>query len=78
MFNFYVVWPGLDMVIDAGRATTRRLKFKAPSVQKMKDRPKTWVLTGKQFEEFRPEKLNCSSLGMENKTKETQDPKGKN
>ena len=77
MFNF-VVWAGLDMVSGAGTATTCRLKFKAPSVQKMKDRPKTWVLTGKQLEEFRPEKFNCSSLGMENKTKETQDPKGKN
>ena len=78
LFNFYVVSAGHDMVTEAGRATTRRLKFKAPSVQKMKDRPKTWVLTGKQFEEFRLEKFNCSSLGMENKTKETQDPKGKN
>ena len=43
----------------------------------MKDLPKTWVLTGKQFEDFRPKKSKIP-VAMETKTKETQDPKGKN
>ena len=33
MFNFYVVLAGHDNVTDAGRATTSRRKFKAPSLQ---------------------------------------------
>ena len=33
MFNFCVVFAGHDMVTDAGRATTRRRKFKAPSLK---------------------------------------------
>ena len=60
MFNFHVVLAGHDKVIDAGRATTCKRKFNAPSlqksVQKQKDLPKTWVLTGKQFEDFRRKK----------------------
>ena len=48
---------GHDKVSDAGRATTCRLKFKAPSLKtkitKTKDIPRTWVLMGKQFEDFR-------------------------
>ena len=55
MFNFDVILAGHDMVTDAGRAATCRRKCKAPclqtKVQKMKDLPKTWVLTGKQFED---------------------------
>ena len=54
MFNFYVVLAGHDMVTDAGRVTTRRRKLKVQLVPKNKDLPKTWVLTGKQFEVFRP------------------------
>ena len=59
MFNFYEVLAGHDMVTDADRATTRRRKFKTPSLQKvkkMKDLPKTWILTGKQFEDYRRKK----------------------
>ena len=60
VFNFYVVLAGHDMVTDAGRATTCRCKFKAlhykQKVQKTKDIPKTWVLMGRQFEEFRRKK----------------------
>ena len=60
MFNFYVILPGRDMINDAGRATTFRWTFKAPwlqtKIQKMKDLSKTWVLTGKQFEDFRRKK----------------------
>ena len=33
MFNFYVVLAGHDKLNDAGRATTCRRKFKAPSLQ---------------------------------------------
>ena len=33
MFNFYVVLVGHNKVNDAGRATTCRRKFKAPSLQ---------------------------------------------
>ena len=66
MFNFYVVLAGHDKVIDAGWATTCRRKFKAPSlqrsVQKLKDLPKTWVLTGKQFEDSRRKKRTKTIL----------------
>ena len=65
MFNFYVVSAGHDMVTDAGRATMCRRNFKAPSVQKvqkMKDLPTTWILTGKQFENFRPKNQKFQSL----------------
>ena len=64
MFNFFVVLAGHDMVTDTDRATMCRRNFKAPSVQKVqkkKDRPKTWVLTGKQFENFRPENQKFQS-----------------
>ena len=65
MFNFYVVLAGHDNFTDAGRAATCRRKFKASSlqtkVQKTKSISKTWVLTRKQFEEFRRKK-NTSSL----------------
>ena len=47
-------------------------------VQKMKGLLKNWVLTGKQFEEFRQKKFKISTPPMENPTKEAQDPKGKN
>ena len=43
----------------------------------MKDLPKTWVLRGKQFEDFKQKKTKNSNLRIENKTKEPQDPKGK-
>ena len=60
MFNFYVLLGGHNKVSDAGRATTCRLKFKAPSLKtkitKTKDIPRTWVLMGKQFEDFRQKK----------------------
>ena len=56
MFNFYVILAGHDMATEAGGTTKSRRKFKAPwlqtNVQKMKDLSKTWVLTGKQFEDF--------------------------
>ena len=62
MFNFDLILAGHGMISDAGRATTCRRKFTAPSLRtkctKMKDLPKTWVLRGKQFEDFRRKKKN--------------------
>ena len=56
MFNFNVVLAGHDNVNDAGRATTCRCNFKDPCLQtktwKMNDLLKTWVLTGKRFEDI--------------------------
>ena len=80
MFNFYVFSAGQEKIIDAGRATTCRHKFRAPSVQKvqkMKGLPKTWVLKGKQFE-ISDQKIKNSGVSMDNKTKEPQDPHDKN
>ena len=60
MFKFNVVLAGNDNVTNAGRATTCSRKLKAPSLQtkgtKKKDFPRSWVLTGKQFEDFRQKK----------------------
>ena len=72
MFNFYVDLVAHDKVTYTGRATTRRRKLKAPrlqtKVQKIKDLPKTWVLTGKRFENFRPKKSKfLFSHGEQNK-----------
>ena len=65
MFNSYVVMAGHDMVAEASRATRCRCKFKAHhykhKVQKTNDLSKTWVLTGKQFEDF-TRKKNISRL----------------
>ena len=60
MFNFYVDLAGPDLITDAGGAAKCGRKLNAPwfqnKVQKMKDLSKTWVLTGKQFEDFRRKK----------------------
>ena len=60
MFNCYVAMTGHDKVTDAGKATTCRCKINAPSLskkyKKMKDIPKTLVLTGNQVKDFRQEK----------------------
>ena len=81
MFNFYVVLAGHDKVNDAARATTCKRKFKAPSLQKKlqkrKDLPKTWVLTGKHFEEFRRKKETLFSSFQKNPV-EHKDPEGVN
>ena len=57
MFHFKVLLAGHYMVTDAGTSTTCRRKIKPhdyeQKVQKMKDLSKTWVLKGKQFEDFR-------------------------
>ena len=60
MFNFYVVLAGHGKVSDmaglprAG-ANSKPHHYKQ-KVQKMKGLPKTWVLRGKQFEDFRRKK----------------------
>ena len=58
--NVSVIFTGHDMVTDAGRTTTCRVKVRGPSLPtkctKMKDLSKTWVLTGKQFEDLRQKK----------------------
>ena len=43
----------------------------------MKDLPKTWVSSNNRLKILRQKEQN-SGLSMENKTQETQDPKGKN
>ena len=57
MFNLYAVLTSHDTVTDVGRASTFRRIFNSRSLQtkskKMKDLPKTWVLTENQFEDFR-------------------------
>ena len=61
-FQLLRSFAGRAMVTDAGRANACRRKFKEPSlqtkVQKMTYLTKTWVLTGKQFEDFRRKKIN--------------------
>ena len=67
MFKFYVNLADHDMVTDAGRTTMCRRKFRAhhskQKVQKMKDLPRTWVLTVKQFEDFRRKKEQKQNSG---------------
>ena len=55
MFNFYVVLTSHDTVTDVGRVSTFRRNFNSLFYykRKMKDHPKTWVLTENQFEDFR-------------------------
>ena len=53
MFNFDVILAGHDMVSDAGRATTCRRKFKAPSLRtkctKNEGPPENMGFKGKTF-----------------------------
>ena len=78
MLNFYVILAGHDKVSETGRATTCRRKFKAPSLQKkaqkMKVLPKTWVLRGKTFEDFRQEKNRNTILDLPKNPFGTQRP----
>ena len=63
MLSFYVVLAGHDKVTGAGRDTTCGRKLKTSSLQelqKMKEHPKTLVLTGK-----------CSKVSDEKKYKST-------
>ena len=60
IFNFYVVSAGHGMVTDAGKKKNVQAQVQRPmitnKVQKMKDLPKTWVLTENQFKDFRRKK----------------------
>ena len=60
MFNLYVVLTSHYTVTVVGRVSIFRLNFNSRSLQtkstKMKDLPKTWFLTEKQFEDFRRKK----------------------
>ena len=60
MFNLYVVLTSHYTVTAVGRASFYRLNFNSRSLQtkstKLKDLPKTWFLTEKQFEDFRRKK----------------------
>ena len=54
MFNFHLVLAGHYKVTDTGRATKCRRKLETPSLQTQstkKDIPRSWVLTGKQFDD---------------------------
>ena len=60
-FNFYVVLAGCDKISDPGRATagaSSKPHHYKQNVQKVKHLPKTWVLRGKSFEDFRRKKGN--------------------
>ena len=79
MFNFYKVFSGHDMVTDAVRATTWRLKFTASSLQtestKRKDLSRTWVLAWKHFENFRRKKTETFFLTFQKNPVEHMAPK---
>ena len=64
MFNFSVVLAGHDKATGAGRATTCRWNFKAPSLQtnctKNEERFENMGFNGKQFEDFRRKKILAS------------------
>ena len=57
MFNFNVVLAGYDMITDAGRAKTCRLKFEGPSLQvklkKIEGLLENMGFNGKHFEFFK-------------------------
>ena len=60
MFNFDVILAGHDMVSDAGRATTCRRKFKAPSVRTKSTKndgpPENMGFKGKTVSRFQTKK----------------------
>ena len=65
MFNFYVYLVGHDMVIDTGKATKCRCKFKAPSLQTKSTKNEVpfenMGLNGKQFEDSDEKKIKHTS-----------------
>ena len=52
MLNFYIVLAGQDMAVLT-RAGGYSMPHEFKPVQKMKDLSKTWVSTGKEFQDFR-------------------------
>ena len=80
MFNFCVVFAGHDMVTDAGRATTRRRKFKAPSlksksIKKCRTFRKHEFLEKKPFEAFNEKKRKYTFSPEQTTPWNTQPPK---
>ena len=81
MLNFFLVSAARHMLTDNDKCTTCRSKFKAPS---LKNKYKNWKTFRKHAFHFqlitvwRFQTKKNSSLGMEDRTKEPQDPKGKN
>ena len=70
------------MANDAGRATTCRRNLKASWLQTERtknEKPSEKIsFNGEQFENFKQKTTIKSRHRMENKTKEPQDPEGKN
>ena len=56
MFNFYVVLAGRDTAGLPHIGKNSKPHHYKKKVQNKKDLPKAWVLTGKQFEDFRRKK----------------------
>ena len=82
LLTFYVVSGGHDMANDAGRSTTCRRNFKAPWLQtdcsKNGGASEKMSFNGETGWRFQTKKFKKSAPPMENKTKEPQDPEGKN
>ena len=74
MLNFFVVLASHDMVIDAGRATTCRSKFRArpiqTKIQKMKVLPKTWVSLNNRLK-ISDQNLKTFTFGIKEQNKRT-------
>ena len=82
LLTFYVVSGGHDMANDAGRAATCRRISKAPWLQaertKNEGSSEKLSFNGETVWEFQTNKTKNSSHRMKTKTKERQDPEGKN
>ena len=52
MINFYVVLSGHDTARLPCTGENSKFHHYKQKVQKLKDHPISWVLTGKQFEDF--------------------------
>ena len=82
LFKFYLKTAGHGMTLDDDRATTCRRNFKAPWLQtertKNEGPSEKMSFNGETVWSFKPKKPKKSSHRIENKTKEPQEPKGKN
>ena len=68
MFNFYAVLAGHDTITEANIAAKFKAHHYKQKVEKTKDIPKTWVLMGKQFADFRRKKRTETLLSTFKKT----------
>ena len=82
LFNFNVISAIHDMANDNDRATTCRRNFKATGLHtertKNEGPSEKMSFNGETVWRFQTKKFNNSTPPMENKTKEPQDPRGKN